>query len=64
LLREAHQAGIPSGDQGSIASTGRGALEEKFALAFVARERGGAFEFGACLLETTEFPEEIASHAR
>src|SRR5215813_162947 len=47
----------------SAARAGCGALEEKLALAFIARERGGPLELGAGLLEATELAEEIAAHA-
>lgn len=42
---------------------GIGAVEEELTFASVASEGGGAFEFGAGLVETAEFAEQIAAHA-
>ena len=40
------------------------ATPEEFGFAFVARERGRAFEFHARLVEAGELFEQIAAHAR
>ncbi|MBK8898235.1 MAG: hypothetical protein IPN66_13780 [Candidatus Competibacteraceae bacterium] len=41
-----------------------GALQKQLSLAFVARERCGAFEFRAGFGGATEFGEQVATHAR
>src|SRR5262245_65637431 len=48
----------------SLARARQGAVQQKLALAFIARERGGALKLCAGLVEAAELPEKITSHAR
>src|SRR5271167_1964241 len=53
----------PGCEKASGSQAGRGAGEEEIALAGVAGEGGGAFEFYASFFEAVEFEEKVAADA-